>query len=88
MVPAGFIRHDFVCLWPFAAKCAGMRVNTSRSEAMVLCWKMMHCSLSVGSELLPHLKQFKYLGVLFTTDGKMSVRLTGGLVQHQQYYRN
>ncbi|KAK0148818.1 Calmodulin-regulated spectrin-associated protein 3 [Merluccius polli] len=43
-----------------------MRVSTSKSEAMVLCWKRVDCSLWVGSELLPQVKEFKYLGVLFT----------------------
>ena len=57
----------------FAAECeaVGMRVSTSKSEAMVLCRKMVECSLRVGSELLPQAKEFKYLGVLFTSEGKM-----------------
>ncbi len=37
---------------------------------MVLCQKMVDCSLWVGSELLPQAKEFKYLGVLFTREGK------------------
>ncbi|KAK0137162.1 Complement C3 [Merluccius polli] len=51
----------------FAAECqaVGMRVSTSKSEAMVLCRKM------VGSELLPQVKEFKYLGTLFPSEGKM-----------------
>ena len=57
----------------FAAECeaVAMRVSTSRSEAMVLCRKTVECSLRVGSELLPQAKEFKYLGVLFTSEGKM-----------------
>ena len=57
----------------FAAECeaVGMRVSTSKSEAMVLCRKTVECSLRVGSELLPQAKEFKYLGVLFTSEGKM-----------------
>jgi len=57
----------------FAAECeaVGMRVSTSKSEAMVLCRKMVVCSLRVGNELLPQGKEFKYLGVLFTSEGKM-----------------
>ncbi len=48
----------------FAAKCeaVGMKVSTSKSEAMVLCWKKVDCSLWVGSELLPQAREFKYLG--------------------------
>ncbi|KAK0143837.1 hypothetical protein N1851_017957 [Merluccius polli] len=48
-----------------------MRVSTSKSEAMVLCRKTVDCSLWVGSELLPQVKEFKYLGILFTSEGKM-----------------
>jgi len=57
----------------FAAKreAVRMRVSTSKSEAMVLCRKTVECSLRVGSELLPQAKEFKYLGVLFTSEGKM-----------------
>jgi len=57
----------------FAAECeaVGMRVSTSKSEAMVLCQKMVEFSLRVGSELLPQAKEFKYLGVLFTSEGKI-----------------
>ncbi len=48
-----------------------MRISASKSEAMVLCWKMVDCSLWVWSELLPQAKEFKYLRVLFTSEGKM-----------------
>lgn len=56
----------------FAAECeaAGMRVSTSKSEAMVLCRKTVDCSLRVGNESLPQVKEFKYLGVLFTSEGR------------------
>ncbi len=39
----------------FAAECevVGMRVSTSKTEAMVLCWKTVDCFLWVGSEVLP-----------------------------------
>uniref|UniRef100_A0A8C2ZPF1 Reverse transcriptase domain-containing protein n=1 Tax=Cyclopterus lumpus TaxID=8103 RepID=A0A8C2ZPF1_CYCLU len=57
----------------FAAECeaAGMRVSTSKSEAMVLCRKLADCSLQVGANCLPQAKEFKYLGVLFTSEGKV-----------------
>jgi len=57
----------------FAAECeaVGMRVSTSKSEAMVLCWKMAECSLRVGSEWLLQVKVFNYLWVLFMSEGKM-----------------
>ncbi|KAI3370691.1 hypothetical protein L3Q82_007248 [Scortum barcoo] len=56
----------------FAAKCeaAGMRISTSKSEAMVLDRKRVACPLRVGGEVLPQVEVFKYLGVLFTSEGK------------------
>ncbi len=47
----------------FAAECevVGMKVSTSKFEAMVLCWKKLDCSLWVGGELLPQAEEFKYL---------------------------
>ncbi|KAK3513701.1 hypothetical protein QTP70_028906 [Hemibagrus guttatus] len=50
---------------------AGMRVSTSKSEAMVLDRKKVACTLQVGGEVLPQVEQFKYLGVLFTSEGRM-----------------
>ncbi|KAK3523071.1 hypothetical protein QTP86_012652 [Hemibagrus guttatus] len=57
----------------FAAECevAGMRVSTSKSEVMVLDRKKVACTLHVGGELLPQVEEFKYLGVLFTSEGRM-----------------
>ncbi|KAK3533231.1 hypothetical protein QTP70_013673 [Hemibagrus guttatus] len=57
----------------FAAECeaAGMRVSTSKSEAMVLGRKKVACTLQVGGEVLLQVEEFKYLGVLFTSDGRM-----------------
>ncbi|KAK3531015.1 hypothetical protein QTP70_007862 [Hemibagrus guttatus] len=57
----------------FAAECeaAGMRVSTSKSEAMVLDRKKVACTLPVGGEVLPQVEKFKYLGVLFTSEGRM-----------------
>ncbi|KAK3561961.1 hypothetical protein QTP86_019076, partial [Hemibagrus guttatus] len=57
----------------FSAECeaAGMRVSTSKSEAMVLDRKKVACTLQVGGEVLPQVEEFKYLGVLFTSEGRM-----------------
>ena len=44
----------------FAAECEG---HLSRKPVV--------CTLQVGREPLPQLKEFKYLEVLFTSDGKM-----------------
>ncbi|TWW54874.1 hypothetical protein D4764_0244430, partial [Takifugu flavidus] len=52
----------------FAAACeaAGMKISTSKSEAMVLNRKKVECLLRVREEILPQVKEFKYLGVFFT----------------------
>uniref|UniRef100_A0A674MBB2 Reverse transcriptase domain-containing protein n=1 Tax=Takifugu rubripes TaxID=31033 RepID=A0A674MBB2_TAKRU len=57
----------------FVAACeaAGMKISTSKSEAMVLNRKKVECLLRVKEEILPQVEEFKYLGVLFTSEGKM-----------------
>ncbi|KAK3513082.1 hypothetical protein QTP70_000981 [Hemibagrus guttatus] len=68
------LQHALGC---FAAECeaAGMRVNTSKSEAMVLDRKKVACTLQVGGDLLPQVEEFKYLGVLFTSKGRMDCEI-------------
>ncbi|TWW69272.1 hypothetical protein D4764_18G0000780 [Takifugu flavidus] len=57
----------------FATECevAGMRISTSTSESMVLARKKVECLLQVGEEVLPQVEEFKYLGILFTSEGRM-----------------
>ncbi|KAK0154053.1 Craniofacial development protein 2 [Merluccius polli] len=57
----------------FAAECeaVGMRISTSKSKSMVLNRKRVECTLRVGDEILPLVEEFKYLGVLFTSEGRM-----------------
>ncbi len=64
------LRH---ALGRFAAECkaAGMRISASKSKAMVLSRKKVACPLQVGGEVLPQVDEFKYLGVLFTSEGRM-----------------
>ncbi|KAK0148960.1 hypothetical protein N1851_010644 [Merluccius polli] len=38
---------------------------------MVLNRKRVECTLRVGDLILPQVKEFKYLGVLFTSEGRM-----------------
>ena len=38
---------------------------------MVLNRKRVECTLWVGDEILPQVEEFKYLGVLFTSEGRM-----------------
>ncbi|XDV14816.1 hypothetical protein PO909_014999 [Leuciscus waleckii] len=64
------LQHALGC---FATECeaAGMRISASKSEAMVLSRKRVACPLQVGGEFLPQVEEFKYLGVLFTSEGRM-----------------
>ncbi|KAI3353662.1 hypothetical protein L3Q82_004907 [Scortum barcoo] len=65
----------------FAAECeaAGMRISTSKkAEAhpnprkwFSMGLERVACPLRVGGEVLPQVEEFKYLGVLFTSEGKM-----------------
>ncbi|XP_062296309.1 uncharacterized protein LOC134000829 [Scomber scombrus] len=48
-----------------------MRISTSKSESMVLSRKRVECTLRVGDEILPQVEEFKYLGILFTSEGRM-----------------
>lgn len=49
-----------------AAECeaAGMRINTFKSEALVLNQKRVACPLKDGGQILPQVEGFKYLEVL------------------------
>ncbi|KAI3375410.1 hypothetical protein L3Q82_021893 [Scortum barcoo] len=58
----------------FAAECeaAGMRISTSKSRGHgSRPRKRVACPLQVGGEVLPQVEEFKYLGVLFTSEGKI-----------------
>uniref|UniRef100_A0A8C6M0A0 Reverse transcriptase domain-containing protein n=1 Tax=Nothobranchius furzeri TaxID=105023 RepID=A0A8C6M0A0_NOTFU len=57
----------------FAAECeaAGMRISSSKSETMVLIQKSVECILRARDEILPQVEEFKYLGVLFTSEGRL-----------------
>ena len=52
--------QDLHVLGWFAAECeaAGMKISTSKSEAMVLDRKKVACSLRFGGELLPQVEEF------------------------------
>ena len=83
-----FLVHDLQqALGRFVAKCEAIRmtVSFSKSDAMVLCWKMVDCPLQLGGELLP---QAKYLWVLVMNDEKMVSEMgrrfgTASAVLHQ-----
>ena len=40
-------------------------------EAMVIDQKRVECNLRVGEEILTQAEEFKYLGVVFTSEGKI-----------------
>ncbi|KAL6482070.1 hypothetical protein MHYP_G00101500 [Metynnis hypsauchen] len=65
----GCLQHS---LERFAAECevVGLRISTSKYESIVLARKRMACLLQVRGKDLPQVEEFKYLGVLFTSDGK------------------
>ncbi|TWW77345.1 hypothetical protein D4764_12G0007350 [Takifugu flavidus] len=55
----------------------GMRISTSKSESMVLARKKVECLLRVGEEVLPQVEEFKYLGILFMSEGRMEREIDG-----------
>ncbi len=63
-----------------------MRVSICKSEDSILCQKTVDCSIQVGSELLLQLKEYSYLGVLFTSKGKMEC-LTAKMSFHRRMAR-
>ncbi|TWW71209.1 hypothetical protein D4764_17G0006920 [Takifugu flavidus] len=65
---------------PATCEAAGMRISTSKSAAMVLNRKV-ECLFRVEEAL--QVEEFKYLGVLFTSEGRKEQE-TGGSVQRQQ----
>ena len=56
-----------LALGQFAAR---MRINTSKSEAMVLGQKKVDCPLQLVDDLLPHVKDFLISWGLFLKWGK------------------
>ncbi|VDP08943.1 unnamed protein product [Soboliphyme baturini] len=62
---------DIQCsLERFAAQCdvTGMLVNASKMKIQLLSRSPARCSLQINGEAM---KQFKYLGIVFTSDGKL-----------------
>ncbi len=65
----------------FAAECeaAGMRISTSKSEAMVISWKNLPTS---GWWRVLEVEEFTYLGVLFTSEGRMEREIKRRILQY------
>lgn len=51
------------------------RISPSKTEAMVLCWKRVECSLQVWREVLSQVEEFKYFGGLFKSGGHIVRKL-------------
>uniref|UniRef100_A0A8C6MF86 Fibronectin type-III domain-containing protein n=1 Tax=Nothobranchius furzeri TaxID=105023 RepID=A0A8C6MF86_NOTFU len=76
VVPSATAERDlWLSLERFTAECegAGMRISSSKSETAVLSRKRVECLLWVRDEVLPQVEEFNYLGVLFTSEGKMEL---------------
>ncbi|TWW77650.1 hypothetical protein D4764_12G0010400 [Takifugu flavidus] len=59
--------------WPVTSndRWIGSPPSVKGSKAMVLNRKKVDCLLRVKEEILPQVEEFKYLGVLFTSEGRM-----------------
>ena len=62
----------------FAAECEvdGMKVNTSMTEVMAFSRQPMECTLHVSGAQLRQVEEFKYLGILFSSDGKQDKEIS------------
>ncbi len=67
-----------------------MRISTSKSEAMVVDRKQESCPFQVGGEFLPQVEEFKYLGVLLASEGRMEHEIDRwiGAAEMRSMYRS
>ena len=61
----------------FEAACsiAGMKISTAKSEILHLSRSPNQCCLQVGGVSLKQVEKFKYLGVLFKSDGRQDAEI-------------
>ena len=61
----------------FAATCdtAGMKISTSKTEILHLSRMPRKCNVQVAGRTLKQVEKFKYLGIVFTSDGKQDEEL-------------
>ncbi len=50
--------------------------------------KKVACPLQVGGEFLPQVEEFKYLGVLFTSEGRMEREIDRRITVMRSMYRS
>ncbi|VDP00690.1 unnamed protein product [Soboliphyme baturini] len=48
-----------------------MRMNASKTKCLVLSRYPAHCFLQIKGEAMEQVEKFKYLGTVFTRDGKL-----------------
>ncbi|VDP15044.1 unnamed protein product [Soboliphyme baturini] len=56
-----------------------MRVNASKTKCLALSRFRARCSILINGEAVEQVEKFKYLTVVFTSDGKLEKRYTGVL---------
>ena len=54
---------------------AGMKINVSKSEVLVAARNPVKCAILCGTKFLEQVDEFKYLGVLFTSTGKIETEI-------------
>jgi len=61
----------------FTAQCnnAGMRISAAKTETLVLSRRPARCDLRLSGSTLKQVDSFKYLGVAFTSDGRLDTEL-------------
>lgn len=59
----------------FTVEWEGIKINTSKSKAMVLCLKTVGYLPLMGTELMPQAKKVKHFRVLPTSDRKMERKM-------------
>jgi len=65
---------------------AGMKISTKNTEVLRLSANLRQCVRQVSSNTPQQVEKFKYLGVVFTSNGRRSARkLIYGLVREMQF---
>lgn len=54
--------------------------NTSKSDTTVLSQKRVESSLRVRDEIFSQVEEFKFRGVLFTSEGRIELEIDRGIV--------
>jgi hypothetical protein len=77
----------------FSLECeaASMRINTAKTETLVISRNTVECTLHVSGVQLQQVEKFKYLGVLFASDGswdqEIDRRIGAAAAVMRQLYR-